>query len=144
MLEGLTVNTLSKIFPTLAPGTATALIGPPFSGKSTTCMEIILEKIDRMPPIFFVIDQPIHIIRNLLGRIMNAEQMEKLKLIDGYSWMSGGRTKSDEVILSIEDLGKPSDISVAISSAICQTGGKALFILDSFEYRVLGGRSSFT
>ena len=64
---------------------------------------------------------------------MKAEHMQKLKIIDGYSWMSGGRPKSDGAVLTIEDLGKPSDISVAISSAICQTGEKALFVLDSFS-----------
>lgn len=127
----LTFNALAGIIPALASGTNTAFIGQPCSGKSTLCMEIILEKIDKIPVIFFVLDRPVHIVmKNILSRNEKARHM--LKMIDGYSCISGERSKVDGVF-QIENLSNPSDISVTISSAISQTGEKALFILDSFS-----------
>ncbi len=132
LLKGLAVSTLSKALPALVPSTVTALIGPPCSGKSNFCMEIILENIDRIPVIYFVLDKPVHtVMKNILSGTERRKHM--LRIIDGYSWLSGEtRAQSDEVFI-IENLNNPSDISVTVSSAICQTSENALFILDSFS-----------
>ncbi|MEM2873292.1 MAG: ATPase domain-containing protein [Nitrososphaerales archaeon] len=128
----LTIGALAKALPALAPGTVTAFIGHPCTGKSTLCMEIILEKIDKIPVVFFVLDRPIHTVKKIiLSRNEKAERM--LKIIDGYSCLSGGTGAKSDRLFVIDNLSNPSDINVTINSVIAQTGRKALFILDSFS-----------
>ncbi|MEM3538215.1 MAG: hypothetical protein QXM29_00360, partial [Nitrososphaerales archaeon] len=128
----LTFSALENILPKLASGTVTAFIGKPCTGKSTLCMEIIMEKIDKIPVIFFMLDRPVHIVmRNIISRKEKASHM--LRIIDGYSCLSGStRTKFDG-IFQIENISNPSDITVTVSSVISQTGERGLFILDSFS-----------
>lgn len=128
----LTIGALAKALPVLASGTTTAFIGHPCTGKSTLCTEIILEKIDKIPVVFFVLDRPIHIVKKIiLSRNEKAERM--LKIIDGYSCLSGGTKAKSDNLFVIENLSNPSDINVTISSVIAQTGRRALFIIDSFS-----------
>ncbi len=128
----LTFNVLEKIIPELASGTVTAFIGKPGTGKSTLCMEIIMEKIDKIPVIFFMLDRPVHIVmRNIISRKEKASHM--LRIIDGYSCLSGSTRKKFDGIFQIENISNPSDITVTVSSVISQTGERGLFILDSFS-----------
>lgn len=95
-------------------------------------MEIILEKIDEIPAVFFVLDRPVQIVmRNIISRNEKARHM--LKIIDGYSCLSGGTRSKVDGIFQIENIGNPSDITVTVSSVISQIGERALFILDSFS-----------
>jgi len=113
-------------------GKSMVLIGPPGSGKTVLCQNILCEALRKDLSCMHVLTQtpPQETVENMRLLGMDAPPPNRFIIVDLYSWVLGETVSGSYSVSNLSDM---AGVNVVLSSAADALGGRSLVIFDTIS-----------